>query len=87
MAKLVPENDPDDKFWLPLRGMGELRDPFAPAVSESDVEALDRALPWIADIDKRQKNFKRQTGTDLETVISRRFGVWKCLTTDIKWSP
>jgi antitoxin (DNA-binding transcriptional repressor) of toxin-antitoxin stability system len=40
VAKLVPENDPDDKPWLPLRGMGELRDPFAAAVSESDVEAL-----------------------------------------------
>jgi antitoxin (DNA-binding transcriptional repressor) of toxin-antitoxin stability system len=40
VAKLVPENDPDDKPWLPLRGMGELHDPFAPAVSESDVEAL-----------------------------------------------
>jgi len=40
VAKLVPENDPDDKPWLLLRGMGELRDPFAAAVSESDVEAL-----------------------------------------------
>ena len=40
VAKLLPENDPEDKPWLLLRGMGALREPFEPAISESDVEAL-----------------------------------------------
>jgi antitoxin (DNA-binding transcriptional repressor) of toxin-antitoxin stability system len=40
VAKLVAENDPDDKPWLLLRGMGTLHDPFGAAISEGDIEAL-----------------------------------------------
>jgi len=39
VAKLLPENDPDDKPWLLLRGMGTLRKPFQPVISETDIEA------------------------------------------------
>jgi antitoxin (DNA-binding transcriptional repressor) of toxin-antitoxin stability system len=40
VAKLLSENDPDDKPWLPLRGMGTLREPFEPAILGRDIEAL-----------------------------------------------
>jgi prevent-host-death family protein len=40
VAKLMPENDPDDKPWLLVRGMGELHNPFEPAIAEKDIEAL-----------------------------------------------
>jgi len=32
VAKLLPENDPDDKPWLLLRGVGKLRGAFEPAL-------------------------------------------------------
>lgn len=41
MAKLVPERDESDKPWLRLRGSARfVGDPFAPAVDESDIDAL-----------------------------------------------
>lgn len=41
VAKLVPEHDLGDRPWLALRGQVTWHgDPLAPAIAESDIEAL-----------------------------------------------
>ena len=41
VARLVSAIDTDDKPWLALRGQATwIGDPFAPVVSEDDIEAL-----------------------------------------------
>jgi len=41
VARLVPANDEDDRPWLRVRRTARWNgDPFAPAIDESDVDAL-----------------------------------------------
>jgi prevent-host-death family protein len=41
VARLVPAGDDDERPWLRVRGtLRRYRDPFTPAVDESDIDAL-----------------------------------------------
>ncbi|OFW03301.1 MAG: hypothetical protein A3H96_19580 [Acidobacteria bacterium RIFCSPLOWO2_02_FULL_67_36] len=41
VARLVPADDEDDRPWQRLRGLARWNgDPLAPAIDESDIEAL-----------------------------------------------
>jgi prevent-host-death family protein len=41
VARLVPAGDEDERPWLRVRGtLRKYEDPFAPAVDESDVDAI-----------------------------------------------
>lgn len=41
VARVVPAQDDEEKPWLRIRGRARFRgDPFAPAVDESEIDAL-----------------------------------------------
>lgn len=41
VARLVPAGDDDERPWLRVRGtLQKYEDPFAPAVAESDIDAI-----------------------------------------------
>ena len=43
VARLVPAGDEDERPWLGLRGRGHWTgDPYAPAVAETEIHALQR---------------------------------------------
>lgn len=42
VARLVPADDGDDRPWLAVRGRARWAgDPFAPAIDESEIDALE----------------------------------------------